>query len=103
MQMNKLSPTFFPNSHKDICEFGLSGQQHGSNAADVDELLALLTVSYTLCMLEVARRSRSPQMSIAIMLLTDQRKTRKRNEHNGITSFSFQAVFHKRLSFPEPV
>ncbi|MCX5804989.1 MAG: hypothetical protein NT010_02805 [Proteobacteria bacterium] len=54
--MNKLSPTFFPNSHKDICEFGLSGQQHGSNTTDVDELLALLTVSYTLCMLEVASR-----------------------------------------------
>lgn len=41
-------------------------------------------------------------MSIAIMLLTDQRKTRKRNEHNGITSFSSQAVFHKKLSFPGP-
>jgi hypothetical protein len=43
MNMNKLSPTFFPNSHKLICEFGLDGRRHGRNASDVDGLQALQT------------------------------------------------------------
>jgi hypothetical protein len=38
MKKNKLSPTFFPNLHKRICEFGLDGQRHGRNVSDVDEM-----------------------------------------------------------------
>jgi hypothetical protein len=41
MNVNKLSPTFFPNSHKRICEFGLSGQRHCRDISDLDVLQAL--------------------------------------------------------------
>ncbi|MCX5805801.1 MAG: hypothetical protein NT010_07005 [Proteobacteria bacterium] len=74
MKMKKFAPFFIPGSHKRICESGLSGQRHGRNASDVDEMQALLTEDYTLRMLEGARRSRSPQMDISIMPLTDQEK-----------------------------
>jgi hypothetical protein len=41
MKIKKLTPFFIPDSHNRICESGLSGQRHGSNVSDVDELLAL--------------------------------------------------------------
>jgi hypothetical protein len=56
-----------PDSHKCICESGLSGRRHGRNGSDVDELLVLLTENNTLCILEGARRSRLPQMNISSM------------------------------------
>jgi hypothetical protein len=60
MKMKKFTPFFIPDSHKRICESGLSGpvlawrgRRHGSkislqatsskNVSDADELLALLT------------------------------------------------------------
>jgi hypothetical protein len=61
--MKKLTPFFIQDSNR-ICESWLSGQRHGRNAADVDEMRALLAVDYTLRMSEGARRSRSPQMRI---------------------------------------
>jgi hypothetical protein len=74
MKLKKFAPFFIPDLHKRICESGLSGQRHGSNVSDVDEMQALLTEDYTLRMSEGARRSRSPQMDIAIMPLTVQEK-----------------------------
>jgi hypothetical protein len=68
MKMKKLAPFLIPDSHKRICESGLSGQRHGRNVSDVDELLALLTGNNTLCILEGAKRSRSPQMNIVARL-----------------------------------
>jgi hypothetical protein len=76
---------FVPDSHKRICESGLSGQRHGRNVSDVDEMRALLTGNYTLCMLEGTRRSRSPQMGIAIMPLTDQVNSRERTNRTQHT------------------
>jgi hypothetical protein len=72
MKMKKLTPFFIPDSHKRICESGLSGQRHGSNVSDVDELLALQAGDVLNVRRRIARRSRSPQMDIAIMPLTDQ-------------------------------
>ena len=77
MKMDRLYPTFIPNSHKLLCEFGLNGQRHGRNSSDADELLALLAGSYTLRMLKDARRSRSPQMRIPAMPLTDKEQNQK--------------------------
>ncbi|MCX5806082.1 MAG: hypothetical protein NT010_08455 [Proteobacteria bacterium] len=72
--MKKLTPFFIPDSHKRICESGLSGQRHGSNVSDVDEMQALQAVGVLNVRRRIARRSRSPQMDIAIMPLTDQEK-----------------------------
>jgi len=38
MKMKKLTPLFIPDSHKRICESGLSGQRHIENDSDVDGL-----------------------------------------------------------------
>jgi hypothetical protein len=50
--MKELAPFFIPDSHKRICESGLSRYWHGRSAADVDELLALQAVG----VLNVRRR-----------------------------------------------
>jgi hypothetical protein len=78
MKMKKLTTFFIPDSHKRICESGLSGQRHGSNVSDVDELLALQVADVLNVRRRIARRSRSPQMDIAIMPLTDQEKQNKK-------------------------
>ncbi len=44
MKMEKLTPFFIPDSHKCICESGLSGQRHIGNFADVDGLRDLQAV-----------------------------------------------------------
>jgi hypothetical protein len=38
MKMEKITPFFIPDSHKRICESGLSGQRHVGDFADVDGL-----------------------------------------------------------------
>ncbi|MCX5806017.1 MAG: hypothetical protein NT010_08120 [Proteobacteria bacterium] len=53
MKIKKLTPFFIPDSHKCICESGLSGQRHGSNVSDVDEMQALQAVG----VLNVRRRA----------------------------------------------
>jgi hypothetical protein len=44
MKMKKLTPLFIPDSHKRICESGLSGQRHVGDFADVDGLRDLQAV-----------------------------------------------------------
>jgi hypothetical protein len=41
MKKNKLSITFFPDSHKSICEFGLDGRWLGEKRCRCDGLQAL--------------------------------------------------------------
>ncbi|OPY77257.1 MAG: hypothetical protein A4E65_02855 [Syntrophorhabdus sp. PtaU1.Bin153] len=41
MKMNRLSTSFFPNSHKRIGEFGLGGYRYRSDVSDVDEMRVL--------------------------------------------------------------
>jgi len=55
----------------------LDGQRHGRNAADVDEMQALQAADVLNVRRRIARRGRSPQMSISSMPLTDQEKNRK--------------------------
>jgi hypothetical protein len=69
MKMNKLYTTFLPNSHKGICEFGLSGQWHVENGSGLDGLQTLQAVDYTLCMSKDARCSRAPKMTICCSTL----------------------------------
>ncbi|MCX5805821.1 MAG: hypothetical protein NT010_07115 [Proteobacteria bacterium] len=38
IEMKKLTTFFIPDSHKCICESGLSGQRHVGDFADVDGL-----------------------------------------------------------------
>jgi hypothetical protein len=38
IKMKKLTPFFIPDSHKHICESGLSVQRHVGDFADVDGL-----------------------------------------------------------------
>jgi len=64
MKMNTISPTFFPNSHEGICEFGLSGQRHVENGSDLDGLQALQAVGVLNVRRRIARRSRAPKMTI---------------------------------------
>ncbi|OPY61388.1 MAG: hypothetical protein A4E62_03090 [Syntrophorhabdus sp. PtaU1.Bin002] len=52
----------------------MSGRRHGRNVSDVDELRVLAGRRRTERTSEGARRSRSPQMDISIMPLTDQEK-----------------------------
>jgi hypothetical protein len=72
--MKKLTPFFIPDLHKRICKSGLSGQRHGRNASDVDEMQALQAADVLNVRRRIARRSRSPQMSIPSMPLPDQVK-----------------------------
>jgi hypothetical protein len=44
MKMKKLTPLFIPDSHKRICESGLSVQRHIKNDSDVDGLQELQAV-----------------------------------------------------------
>ncbi len=77
MKIKKLTPLFIPDSHKRICESGLSGQRYidtvslrgksSKNDSDVDG---------------IARRSRPPQMDIFNMPLTDQEKRATRCSRN---------------------
>ncbi|MCX5805823.1 MAG: hypothetical protein NT010_07125, partial [Proteobacteria bacterium] len=53
---------------------------HGSNVSDVDELLALQAGDVLNVRRRIARRSRSPQMDIAIMPVTDQEKRAKNTQ-----------------------
>jgi len=55
-------------------ESGLSGHRHGRNVSDVDEMQVLADRRRTERTSEGARRSRSPQMGISIMPLTDKEK-----------------------------
>jgi hypothetical protein len=63
-----------PDSHKCICESGLSGQRHGRNGLDVDEMQTLQAVDVLNVRRRIARRSISPQITIPIMPLADQVK-----------------------------
>jgi hypothetical protein len=80
--MNKFTPFFIPDSHKRICESGLSGQQHIENGSGVDGLQALQAVSVLNVRWRIARRSRPPQMDIFNMLLRDQVKSRQNCSRN---------------------
>jgi hypothetical protein len=64
MKMNRLSPAFLPDSHKGICESGLSGQRHVENGSDLDGLQALQTVGVLNVRRRIARYSRAPKMTI---------------------------------------
>ncbi|MCX5806188.1 MAG: hypothetical protein NT010_09015 [Proteobacteria bacterium] len=70
----KISVFLFPNSHKRVCEFGLSGLRLVRNDSDVDEMQALQTGGVLNVRRRIARRSRSPQISISSKPLTEQRK-----------------------------
>ncbi|MCX5805335.1 MAG: hypothetical protein NT010_04595 [Proteobacteria bacterium] len=72
MKIEKLTPFFISDSHKRICESGLSGRLHGSNVSDVDEMQALQAVGVLNVRRRIARYSRSPQMDIAAMQSPDQ-------------------------------
>ncbi|OPX96160.1 MAG: formate dehydrogenase accessory protein [Syntrophorhabdus sp. PtaB.Bin006] len=74
LQKNIRTRLFLPDSHQWRGESGLSGRRHGRNASDVDELRVLAGRRRTERTSEGARRSRSPQMDISIMPLTDQEK-----------------------------
>jgi len=80
MKMNKLSTSFFPNSHKRIGEFGLGGYRHRSDVSDVDEMRVLADRRRTERTLEGAGRSRSPQMDIANMPITGHEKIGQNNK-----------------------
>jgi len=72
MKNKKLTTFFIPNSHRRICEFGLSGQRHGGNFADVDGLRDLQAADVLNVRRRIASRSRPPQIRISVMPLTDQ-------------------------------
>ncbi|OPY66307.1 MAG: hypothetical protein A4E63_02584 [Syntrophorhabdus sp. PtaU1.Bin050] len=78
--MNKLSTSFFPNSHKRIGEFGLGGYRHRSDVSDVDEMRVLTDRRRTERTSEDAGRSRSPQMDIANMPITGHEKIGQNNK-----------------------
>jgi hypothetical protein len=67
MKMKKLTLYLFPDSHKRICESGLSGLRHVVNGSDVDELLALQAGDVLTVRRKIAGRSRSPQIDIYCM------------------------------------
>ncbi|MCX5804925.1 MAG: hypothetical protein NT010_02485 [Proteobacteria bacterium] len=83
------APFHFPDSHKRICESGLSGQRHVgdfadvdglqyvSDFADVDGLEALQAADVLNARRRIARRSRPPQINIPDMPLPDQEKRAK--------------------------
>jgi len=77
LQKNIFTHFFFPDSHNRRGESGLSGKRHGRNVSDVDEMRVLADRRRTERTLEGAWRSRSPQMDISIMPLTDQEKKLK--------------------------
>ncbi len=77
IKMEKFTPLFIPYSHKCICEYGLSGQRHFGNFADVDGLRDLQAVIVLNVRWRIARRSRPPQINISEMPLTDQEKKAK--------------------------
>jgi hypothetical protein len=60
---------------RSLCESGLSGRRHGRNVSDVDELQVLQTGGVLNVRRRIAGRSRSPQMDISSMPLTDKEKT----------------------------
>jgi hypothetical protein len=72
LKTQKFTTFFIPNSHKRICEFGLSGQRHVGNGLDVDEMQALQAGDVLNVRRKIARRSISPQINISYMPLTDQ-------------------------------
>jgi len=78
LKMNKFTPFFIPDSHKHICESGLSGQRHFGNFADVDGLRDLQAVIVLNVRWRIAKRSRTPQINISEMPLTDQVKSRQK-------------------------
>jgi hypothetical protein len=100
--MNIFTPFFIPDSHKRICESGLSGQRHfgtvllrGKSSkifADVDGLQELQAVIVLNVRWRIARRSRPPQINIFARLssqwnltempLTDQVKSRQNYSRN---------------------
>ncbi|OPY76664.1 MAG: hypothetical protein A4E63_00003 [Syntrophorhabdus sp. PtaU1.Bin050] len=77
LQKNIFTHFFFPDSHNRRGESGLSGKRHGRNVSDVDEMRVLADRRRTERTLEGAWRSRSPQMDISIMPLTNQEKKLK--------------------------
>ncbi len=74
MKTKKLIPFSIPDSHRRLCESGLSGQRHIKNGSDVDGLQALQAVIVLNVRWRIARRSRPPQMDIFYMPLPDQVK-----------------------------
>ncbi len=89
MKMNKFTPFFIPDSHKRICESGLSGlvlawrgQRHIENIADVDGMQELQAVIVLNVRWRIAMRSRPPQINIFDMTLTDQVKSRQNYSRN---------------------
>jgi hypothetical protein len=55
MKWKILAPFFIPDSHKRICESGLSGHRHGRNVSDVDEMQALQAVDVLNVRRKIAR------------------------------------------------
>ncbi len=100
MKIEKLTPFFIPDSHKRICESGLSGQRHigtvslqaksSKNGLDVDEMQALQAGDVLNVRWKIARRSISPQINIFYMPLTDQEKKQTKlltKQNNLIETF----------------
>ncbi len=93
MKMNKFTLFIIPDSHKRICESGLSGQRHIKNGSDVDGLQALQAVIVLNVRWRIAKRSRPPQMDIFNMPLTDQVKKADNNcERNGTIKYKLFTI-----------
>lgn len=87
--MQKLTPFFIPDLHKQICKSGLSGQRHVGNFADVDGLRDLQAEDVLNVRRKIARRSRPPQIKVSDMPLTDQEKSQKmlQKQNNLVKTF----------------
>jgi hypothetical protein len=73
-------PFFIPDSHKRMCESGLSGQRHDGNFADVDGLRDLKAEDVLNVRRRIASRSRPPQIKISVMPLSVQVKKVNKQE-----------------------
>jgi hypothetical protein len=91
LTMKKLNLFFIPDSHKRICESGLSGLWHIENGSDVDGLQALQAVSVLNVRWRIARRSRAPQMDIfqyAIDRPSEKGELQNYSRNNGGITFN---------------
>ena len=100
MKINLLFTSFLPNSHRDVCEFGLSGQRHAGNGSDLDGLQALQAVNVLNVRWKIARRSRTPKMTIFHMPLSVQVNTSTNNclkkQSNMLTTFDNTILQRRR-------